>query len=229
MRSQRFLAGCGLSLLYIGLTGLLAVHAQTPAATPGSDAAPAASVTAASTAPAPATASPTAAKASPTPAHPPARPGPTWAELSDAERDGLAPLSGIWPRLSEGQKLKWRAVVASQEFENPENRAKFQERMKTWAQLSASERAQARLNYAMINSVPAEERLRKWETYRELPEEERHRLMQQQMRQVWGAATPMTPAPKDRLAALPPPPSPDAKRMDRFQPSWVDPITLLPK
>lgn len=157
------------------------------------------------------------------------RPGPTWAELSDAEREGLAPLANIWPRLSEGQKLKWRAVVASAEFQDPANRTKLQDRMKSWSQLSAAERAEARLNFAMINDMPSEDRMRMWEAYRELPEKERQRLMQSQMRQVWGAATPMKPSPKDRLPTLPPPPSPDVKRLDRFQPQSVDPLTLLPK
>jgi len=150
-----------------------------------------------------------AAATPPTKTSPMQRPGPTWSELTEAEREGLSPLANIWPRLSEGQKLKWRAVVASAEFEDPASRAKLQERMKSWSQLSASERAQARLNFAMIHDVPSDERIRKWEAYRELPEEERQRLMQRHMRQVWGAATPMTPTSKDRLPALPPPPSPE--------------------
>lgn len=157
------------------------------------------------------------------------RPGPTWAELSEFEREGLAPLANIWARLGEGQKLKWRAVVASSEFQDPAHRAKLQDRMKSWSQLSAAERAEARLNFAMIHDMPSDERTRKWEAYRELPEEERRRLMQTHMRQVWGAATPMKPTPKDRLPSLPPPPSPDVKRLDRFHPQSVDPLTLLPK
>ncbi len=229
MSSSRVTVFAHLGLLSLGLSATVDVCAQTAPVAPSAEQAQ-------SAAPAPVApvvsapkAAPSAPSATAVSTPPPARPGPTWAELTEAERDGLAPLAGIWPRLSEGQKLKWRAVVASQEFENPDNKAKFQERMKSWAQLSAAERAQARLNYAMINTVPVEERVRKWEAYRELPEEERQRLMQKQSRQVWGAATPMTPAPKDRMASLPTPPSADVKRMDRFHPHSVDPLTLLPK
>ena len=68
-------------------------------------------------------------------------------------------------------------------------------RMSEWAALSNQQRAQARLNFADVKRLPADERKAKWEAYQALSEEEKRELAASAHGATPGAAPPIRPVP----------------------------------
>ena len=97
---------------------------------------------------------------------------PTWAELTPAQQQALAPLTGTWSKLSEAHKRKWLALSANYPTMAPPEQARLHSRMAEWAALSPQQRTQARMNFAESQAVPADDKKAKWEAYQALPPEE---------------------------------------------------------
>lgn len=151
-----------------------------------------------------------AQSAAPATAHPAAsgftapRSGPTWKELTAAQRTALAPLSASWEQLAEGHKRKWIALAANYAKLPPAEQAKLHSRMSEWAALSPQQRAQARLNFGEAQQVSPDEKRAKWEAYQALPPEDRRKLREDaSARRPATAAAAIKPVPPQKLASVP--------------------------
>lgn len=102
--------------------------------------------------------------------------GPTWSQLSSAQRNALKPLEREWGGMDGPRKQKWIEVTARFDKMSPEEQARVHERMADWAKLSPQQRGQARLNYQGAKQLPTEERQARWQAYQDLPEDQRKQL-----------------------------------------------------
>lgn len=154
---------------------------------------------------------------------------PTWAELSPAQQQALAPLTGTWASLSAAHKRKWLALSANYGSLPEGEQARLHSRMRDWALLSPQQRTQARLNFAESRKVAPADKRAQWEAYQALPPEEKRRLAAGAV-----AAKPpppptapaVQPVPQQKLARVP------RKKADSARPApagQVDRNTLLPK
>jgi hypothetical protein len=103
-------------------------------------------------------------------------PAPTWQSLTPAQRALLAPLANDWDQLGPTQRSKWlNATPRLAALPAPEL-ARLHERMRDWAHLTPSERANARVSFQVAKQVDADQRQAKWEAYQALPPEKRQEL-----------------------------------------------------
>lgn len=103
---------------------------------------------------------------------------PTWASLTPAQQQALAPLQREWSTIDGTRKQKWLEVAAKFPRMPADERKRVQERMAEWARLTPNERAGARLQFQEAKRVPAEERQAKWQAYQALSPQERASLAQ---------------------------------------------------
>ena len=118
--------------------------------------------------------------------------GPAWVTLTTAQKEVLYPLAQRWAFLSEAQKRHWLNLAAGYRSLSEVEQAKMVARITDWANLSAQQRSQARLNYAAASRLPADSRKAQWEAYQALSTEEKQRL----------AAVAAVAAPKPAGAAI---------------------------
>lgn len=104
---------------------------------------------------------------------------PTWASLTPAQKQALAPLQREWATIDANRKQKWIEVAGRFPTLPAEERERIRDRMAAWAALSPAERARARQQFQEARQIPAEDRKSRWEAYRALPEEERRQLAAQ--------------------------------------------------
>ena len=138
--------------------------------------------------------------------------GPSWAQLSPAQRTALAPLQGEWDRIEADRKQKWLEVASRFHAMPPERQARVRERMNDWARKTPTERGEARVNFQQSKKVPKEDKQARWEAYQALPPEEKRKLAAGA-----AAAKPATPStaaalqrvPRQKLATVPGPKKPD--------------------
>jgi len=155
---------------------------------------------------APASAQPT----SPPPSSPesngkvPAPSKPLWTSLTPSQQSALKPLAPHWNSISGVQKSKWLALSRNFDSMKPEDQATLHSRMSEWATLSAQQRALARLNFAEVNRLPADERKAKWEAYQSLSEDEKRDWAERANVRQPSAALPVRPVPERKLAPVPP-------------------------
>lgn len=98
--------------------------------------------------------------------------GPGWETLTTPQKLALYPLAERWALISEAQKRRWLALAANFSALPEEEQAKFHDRMTDWASLSAQQRNQARLNYAVTNRLARDDKRAQWEAYQALSDEE---------------------------------------------------------
>ena len=191
----------------------------------------------------PASEAPPAAVTTPAPAKPAAvrlaqasrvESKPAWGQLSAAQQQALAPLTGTWAKLSEAHKRKWLAVSDNYPTMPPGEQARLHSRMAEWAALSPQQRTQARLNFAVTQQVaPEVDKKAKWDAYQALSPEEKSKL-------AAGAAAAKPVAPPtaaalqpvpQKLTKVPTPPRKPDSRVPRIAgaPNQVDHNTLLPQ
>lgn len=130
--------------------------------------------------------------------------GPSWAELTAAQRIALAPLVSAWPQLELARKQKWIALSANFASLSDKEQALLHSRMRDWASLSANERTLARLNFSGVRDLSAAERLERWEAYQALPKDERLALRSNSGPKTPGAAVAVKPTAVARLAVVKP-------------------------
>ena len=128
---------------------------------------------------------------------------PYWSELTAEQQQALHPLASHWHTLNAGQKRKWLALSRNYANMSADDRTTLHSRMIEWAALSNQQRAQARLNFAEVKRVPADERKAKWEQYQALSEEEKRRLAERAPTKPHGAAIPVRPVPAQKLVTVP--------------------------
>jgi len=184
----------------------LTVSAQRPALIRAADAGLAALVVATalvSLVPAQGNAQTAAPAASTASAKPASASRPLWSDLKPDQQEALQPLAPHWAGLSEAHKRKWIALSRNFSTLSPEGRSTLHSRMSDWAGLSFQQRAQARLNFAEIQRMAADERKAKWEAYQALSEDERATLARRAPPRSPGAALPLQPVPITKLAPTP--------------------------
>ncbi|HSV81931.1 MAG TPA: DUF3106 domain-containing protein [Ramlibacter sp.] len=172
---------------------------------------------------------PAPARAAPAPK---AEATPTWAELTPAQQQALAPLRASWVTLGEAHKRKWLAVSGNYPTMPPGEQARLHSRMAEWSALTPQQRVRARQNFFESQAVGVDDKKAKWEAYQALSPEEKRKL-------AAGAATarpvpPPTaaavqPVPPQKLTSVPKPRQTDKAPRIAVVPSQVDQNTLLPQ
>ncbi|WPG35215.1 DUF3106 domain-containing protein [Variovorax sp. EBFNA2] len=128
---------------------------------------------------------------------------PLWSDLSTEQQHALKPLASHWNTLNVGQKRKWLALSRNYANMPADDQVTLHSRMIEWAALSNQQRAQARLNFAEVKRVPADERRLKWEQYQALSEEEKRKLAERAPPKPRGAALPVRPVSSQKLVPVP--------------------------
>ncbi|WP_280807829.1 DUF3106 domain-containing protein [Variovorax boronicumulans] len=128
---------------------------------------------------------------------------PLWSELTAEQQQALKPLVQHWTTMYTGQKRKWLALSRNFANMSPDDQVTLHSRMIEWAALSNQQRAQARLNFAEVKRVPADERKAKWEQYLALSEEEKRKLAERAPAKPRGAAIPVRPVSSQKLVPVP--------------------------
>lgn len=109
----------------------------------------------------------------------PPLPQPSWKQLSTEQQRILAPLSGEWDMMEGFRRKKWLGIAQRYQSLSPEEQARMQRRMTSWAKLTPEERKHARDRYLSLQKASPEKKesvKQKWEQYKELPEAEKARL-----------------------------------------------------
>jgi hypothetical protein len=128
---------------------------------------------------------------------------PLWSELTAEQQQALKPLVPHWTTMNTGQKRKWLALSRNFANMSADDQVTLHSRMIEWAALSNQQRAQARLNFAEVKRVPADERKAKWEQYQALSEEEKRKLAERAPAKPRGAAIPVRPVSSQKLVPVP--------------------------
>ena len=152
---------------------------------------------------------------------------PLWTELTPAQQQALAPLSGKWDTVSDAQKRKWLALSQNFPRMSGAEQAKLHSRMSEWVALSPQQRTQARLNFGETRQLSPDDKKAKWEAYQALSPEEKHKLAASAAKPPATAAA-VKPVPSEKLANGP---KPRPIRSPRIAASagQVDHNTLLPQ
>ncbi len=129
--------------------------------------------------------------------------GSRWQDLTDAQKQILSPLAGIWDTLNNGHKGKWIALTQNYGTRSPDEQKKMQSRMLEWSALTQSQREQARLNFAETKKISPSARAADWETYQGLSGEEKRELAAKGKAKPTGAAVAVTPVPPSKLTPVP--------------------------
>jgi len=128
---------------------------------------------------------------------------PLWSELTAEQQLALKPLSAHWNTMNVGQKKKWLALSRNFSTMSADDQATLHSRMIEWTALSNQQRTQARLNFAEVKRVPADERKAKWEQYQALSEEEKRKLAERAAPKPRGAAVLVRPVSSQKLVPVP--------------------------
>jgi hypothetical protein len=140
---------------------------------------------------------------------------PMWSELNLSQQLALQPLAETWDGLSLGHKRKWLAIIRNYPKMTPEDQTVMHSRMTGWATLSQQQRVQARLNFAEVKQLPADERKAKWAAYQALSDEKKRELADQaDANAPRGAAIPAKSMSAQKFAPVP---VPVGDRLPRIQ------------
>lgn len=131
--------------------------------------------------------------------------GPNWGELTKAQQRVLQPLEKRWPFMGEVQKSRWIVLAGTFDTLPAQEQLKLRDRMESWASLSAQQRSQARLNYALTNRMAPKDKWAQWEAYQALSDEQKRALAAKAAaaKPVGGAAPALRPVPAKKLARVP--------------------------
>ena len=93
---------------------------------------------------------------------------PSWAELTPAQQQVLAPLQGEWEQLDTTRRKKWASIADRYPTMKPAEQDRLQKRMQEWAKLTPDERKAAREKYKTLRRQPPQKRdevTRRWQEY----------------------------------------------------------------
>jgi hypothetical protein len=102
--------------------------------------------------------------------------GPSWNELSAAQRKVLAPLAGDWNAIDSRGKERWMGVAGRFPNMPPEEQQRANQRMVEWSHMTPVQRSQARMNFQETRDLPKEEREARWKAYQALPDDKKREL-----------------------------------------------------
>ncbi len=121
---------------------------------------------------------------------------PSWNDLTSAQREALAPLSGMWETLEPERKTKWLEMAGGFSRLTPDAQKRMHQRMGEYARLSPEQRTTARENFRQAYELPADQRQEKLQRYQTLPDEKKRALADQAAKKQ--AAPPLpSPAPAE--------------------------------
>lgn len=120
--------------------------------------------------------------------------GPTWASLSAAQQQHLAPLRKDWATIDTARKLKWLNMAERLDKLPPEERQRIQQRMAEWARLPPGERTRARQQFQETRQLSLDERQSRWQEYQALSPEQRRELASQARQRQRESRSPIAPS-----------------------------------
>jgi hypothetical protein len=132
-----------------------------------------------------------AAAAHPAPAKPAKADKPLWRDLTPAQRAALDPLSGEWDQMDGVRKQKWLEMANKFATMKPEEQQRVHERMREWVRLTPAQRKLARDTYARTKKLPPEQKTATWQSYQQLPDEQKQKLAEAAAARKHGAAAPV--------------------------------------
>ena len=128
-----------------------------------------------------------------------------WTKLTNNQREALAPLESLWTTFEPTRKKKWLKIADRFHLLTPNEQARAQERMQEWVSMPASDRQQARAIFdSVVEAVPEEVRIMKWNEYQKLSPAERARLVELAAQKIADAS----PTPEQKVS----PPGPAQTR-----------------
>lgn len=101
---------------------------------------------------------------------------PTWAELTDAQREALAPLAAHWDTLDEARKRKWLDIAGKFAKLTADGKARMHQRMAEFVRLTPQEKQVARENFKRIYELPSDQRESLLREYESLPDDKKREL-----------------------------------------------------
>lgn len=117
---------------------------------------------------------------------------PRWSDLSQAQKQALAPLESEWDNLDSFRKNKWLVIGNKFASMKPDEQQRVQDRMREWVRLTPEQRRTARENYLRAQKLKPDQKSAQWEQYQQLPEDEKKKLAAE-------------PAARKPVVTLPPP------------------------
>jgi hypothetical protein len=118
-----------------------------------------------------------------------------WKALTPAQQAALLPLQGEWNRLDGVRQAKWLELAKRFSTMKPEERQRVQERMRAWVKLTPEQRELARETYMRTRKIAPEQKSATWQSYQQLPEDQKRKLAASAGRKPADAATDAKPAP----------------------------------
>ncbi|QCP48764.1 DUF3106 domain-containing protein [Trinickia violacea] len=100
----------------------------------------------------------------------------SWARLTPAQHEALAPFASEWDKFSDERKRKWIKIASRFAKMSPEAQKRLHDHMTEWAKMTPEQRRVARENYQVSKELPPQARQNAWKAYQELPEEQKEKL-----------------------------------------------------
>lgn len=101
---------------------------------------------------------------------------PYWTELTAEQKQSLAPLEAVWDTIASSRKKKWLEIAQHMASLPSQEKARVQERIQIWVNLTPEERREARQNYLNARKLGVRNKALHWLEYQSLPEEEKKEL-----------------------------------------------------
>ena len=129
---------------------------------------------------------------------------PVWAQLSTAQQTALEPLRAEWDPMEGVRKQKWLALAKSYATMKPEEQQRVHQRMRDWVKLTPEQRKVARQNYTQSKTIAPDQKSATWESYKQLPDEQKQKLAEQAARKQLTNLPPAKSVPRGTTAAAVP-------------------------
>jgi hypothetical protein len=107
---------------------------------------------------------------------------PIWSQLSPAQQLALEPLHAEWDPMEGVRKQKWLELANRYAAMKPEEQQRVHERMREWIKLTPAQRKVARQNYTQAKTISPDEKSATWESYKQLPDDQKQKLAEQAAR-----------------------------------------------
>jgi hypothetical protein len=133
---------------------------------------------------------------------------PSWNDLSERDRQILAPLAGDWNHLDASRKAKWLGLAKRYPTLRSDPQERIQAQMREWSRLTPAQRNAARERYNSLKSLPPDKKndmRRKWQEYQSLPPDKKRELAARPAPPKVAAPPHASPAPPPRPPAAPAP------------------------
>lgn len=101
---------------------------------------------------------------------------PLWRSLTPGQQVALQPLQGEWDQMDSVRKQKWLQLANRFSSMKPEEQQRVHDRMREWVKLTPAQRELARETYARARKIAPEQKTASWESYQQLPEDQKKKL-----------------------------------------------------